>query len=72
MRYVGITFEVATYASRVAKTGVLHGDAAKANVSPAKYAWTPENPSNKFQNHVLRGNDYFVRDFVCSKYLGGN
>lgn len=29
---------VLTYASRVAKIGVLHGDAAKAKVSPARYA----------------------------------
>lgn len=35
------TLEAATYANRLASTGVLHGEAAKANVSPAKYAWTP-------------------------------
>lgn len=35
------TLDVATYPSRVASTGVLHGEAAKANVSPARYACTP-------------------------------
>lgn len=36
-----ITLDVATYPRRVASTGVLHGEAAKANVSPARYACTP-------------------------------
>lgn len=36
------TLEAATYPSKVAKTGVLQGDAARANVSPAKYACTPD------------------------------
>jgi hypothetical protein len=35
------TLEVATYPRRVARTGVLQGDAANANVSPARYACTP-------------------------------
>ena len=35
------TLEVATYPNSVARTGVLHGEAAKANVSPARYACTP-------------------------------
>lgn len=36
------TLDAATYPSRVASTGVLQGDAANANVRPAKYAWMPE------------------------------
>lgn len=44
------TFVEATYPSKVARTGVLHGDAANANVSPAKYAWTPD----KSQEQVIR------------------
>lgn len=39
----------ATYPSKVARTGVLHGEAANANVSPAKYAWTPD----KSQEQVI-------------------
>ena len=35
------TLEVATYPRRVARTGVLQGDAANANVRPARYACTP-------------------------------
>lgn len=30
------TLDVATYPNRLASTGVLHGEAAKANVSPAR------------------------------------
>jgi hypothetical protein len=37
------TLEVATYPRRVARTGVLQGDAANANVGPARYACTPDN-----------------------------
>lgn len=37
------TLEVATYPRRVARTGVLQGDAANANVRPARYACTPDN-----------------------------
>lgn len=37
------TLDVATYPRRVARTGVLQGEAANANVSPAKYACTPDN-----------------------------
>jgi hypothetical protein len=36
------TLEVATYPRRVARTGVLQGDAANANVRPARYACAPE------------------------------
>lgn len=32
------TLVEATYPSKVASTGVLQGDAANANVSPARYA----------------------------------
>jgi len=39
--------DVATYPRRVANTGVMQGEAAKANVSPARYACTP-NMSNLF------------------------
>lgn len=38
----GSTLVEATYPSKEASTGVLQGDAASANVSPAKYAWTPD------------------------------
>lgn len=41
------TLVEATYPSKVASTGVLQGDAANANVSPAKYAWTPYNINEK-------------------------
>lgn len=36
--YIGLdsTLDAATYPRRVANTGVLHGDAAKANVRPAR------------------------------------
>lgn len=37
----GSTLDDATYARRVASTGVLQGDAANANVRPARYACTP-------------------------------
>lgn len=40
------TLEVATYPRSVARTGVLQGDAANANVSPARYACTPESSSH--------------------------
>jgi hypothetical protein len=39
------TLEEATYPRRVARTGVLQGDAANANVRPARYACTPANYS---------------------------
>lgn len=35
--------DAATYPRRVARTGVLHGEAANANVSPARYACTPKS-----------------------------
>ena len=37
------TLDAATYPRSVARTGVLQGDAANANVRPAKYACTPES-----------------------------
>lgn len=46
------TPEAATYPSKVARTGVLQGDAAKANVSPARYACTPEDSYYKWSMAV--------------------
>jgi hypothetical protein len=39
----GSTLDAATYPRRVARTGVLQGEAANANVSPARYACTPNS-----------------------------
>ena len=50
------TLEVATYPRRVARTGVLQGDAANANVRPARYACTPEKNISKWK----RGNILIV------------
>lgn len=47
------TLVEATYPSKVASTGVLQGDAANANVSPARYAWTPCKSPRKKENGRL-------------------
>jgi hypothetical protein len=44
---------VATYPRRVARTGVLQGDAANANVRPARYACTPENNTIKQKKEMI-------------------
>jgi len=43
---------VATYPRRVARTGVLQGDAANANVRPARYACTPGNNATKVKKNI--------------------
>ena len=47
------TLEVATYPRRVARTGVLQGDAANANVRPARYACTPDNQIQLGKSKIL-------------------
>jgi hypothetical protein len=41
------TNESITHTLVVARAGVLQGDAANANVRPARYACTPDNTSRK-------------------------
>lgn len=47
------TLEVATYPRMVARTGVLQGDAANANVRPARYACTPDNKIQSGKSKIL-------------------
>jgi hypothetical protein len=51
------TLEVATYPRRVARTGVLQGDAANANVRPARYACTPDNQIQLEKGKILMNYD---------------
>ena len=51
------TLEVATYPRRVARTGVLQGEAANANVRPARYACTPDNQIRSGKIKILQNYD---------------
>lgn len=54
------TLVEATYPSKVASTGVLQGDAANANVSPAKYAWTPDERGISVETKMLTLNKWLL------------